>query len=92
MKTFVLFIVMTGVAWDSSAGAENLPGRHPAALSKAVPATGVTMAVRKSTSNAAVRLRYHRLHGRWWYLMPSGEWAQWDGTRWTTARQNEGTD
>ena len=34
-------------------------------------------------TGGSARTRYHRFNGRWWYWLPSGQWALWDGKQWT---------
>ena len=31
--------------------------------------------------------RYRRVNGRWWYWLPSEQWALWDGNQWTVEGQ-----
>jgi hypothetical protein len=58
---------------------------RPAVVSRvAAKSTKVLVIQLPQESVSTARTRYRRLHGRWWYWLPSeNQWALWDGGHWT---------
>ena len=44
---------------------------------------GDSSATGQPATAGSARTRYHRFNGRWWYWLPSKQWALWDGKQWT---------
>lgn len=63
--------------------APSAEAQPPDAPSADAPSADAPSADASLTAADAAKSRYRRFNGRWWYWLPSKQWALWDGNQWT---------
>jgi hypothetical protein len=62
----------------------------PRALIRQAGVLAASVSAEGPQSLSAARMRYRRHNGRWWYWLPSEQWAIWDGSQWTAVGEDVG--